>query len=151
VLRLDKANIYYLMYRKWQTDRFPLVYVIWSNNQDTMALNIHYAGKLFLGRQRQSQWVIRATNLNQSLLVLGRYRRHPALRVFFSFIESPRFSRMPWKSRYPYLRARWPRITELLIRQYKTPFMKVNWMTNKKSIDLAIMKAESNTWQIHSN
>lgn len=125
VLRIN--TVYYFRYWNYHQDPFPALYVLFSTPGNTWGLNIHYLGQIWNPRQ----WRFRKHNFFQTRDMLVRYRMHPAMNKFFRFLESDTFTRMDGRARYRYLKTKWPRMLEIMFRQYKSDLIQVLWSVQK--------------------
>ena len=117
-----------MRYWNYHQDQFPALYVIFSTPEYTWGLNIHYLGQIWNPRQ----WRYRRLNFFQTRDMLLRYRRHPAMNHFFRFLESDKFTMMNGKMRYQFIKNRWPKMIEVLYRQYHTGKIQPVWSIKKK-------------------
>lgn len=98
-----------------------MLYVLWSTATDTYGLNVHYIPQIFSSRG----WKYKRLTLHQTAEMMIKMRNHPALKVFFDFIEKPAFSSMNYRTKIKVLKARWPRLMNVMFRHYKTPYIQV--------------------------
>jgi len=128
VPRLRINTVYYFRYWNHHQDPLPALYVLFSTPKHTWGLNIHYLGQIWNPRN----WRFRRQNFFQTRDMLVRYRRHPAMNRFFRFLESDTFTRMDGRMRYRYLKAKWPKMIDVMFRQYHSSMIQVIWSIQKK-------------------
>jgi len=116
-----------MKYAKWHTDINPMLYVLWSDATDTFGLNMHYLPSIFSSKA----WKYRRLTLTQTAELMLRLRKHPALRIFFDFVEKPAFDSMNFKSKLKILKLRWPRLMDIMYRHYKTRYILIIEQTPK--------------------
>lgn len=129
-MRLQINTIYYFRYWHYHQDPFPALYVLFSNNEYTWGLNVHYLGQIWNPRY----WRFRKLNFFQTRDMLTKYRLHPAVNKFFKFLESDAFTRLNGRDRYQVIKRRWPRMIEVMYRQYKTPLIHLMWSIKKRHL-----------------
>jgi len=131
---METTKVYYIHYRDFKVDKYPVIYTLFSNNEDTMVLNIHYLVKIF----NPNFYRHKNKTLEQTVEQLRRLRKHPALMRFFQFIESRKFDSMSYETRYRIISKQWPKITKATIRHYKTNRIRVLWSEDKDNLDVKL-------------
>ncbi len=122
-------RVYFIRYGHYHVDQNPALYVLYSDPSDTYGLNIHYLPQIF-----SKQWKYRWINLIATIDMLRRYRRHPALKLFFEYLEMGSIDRMNWKSKISFLSKRWPRFIKSTFRHYKTPYIQIIQSLSEKQV-----------------
>ncbi len=143
---METTKVYYIYYRNYKVDKYPLVYCLYADNVDAMVLNVHYLVKIFNPqyyktiekKKKFQESYFKNRTFQQTVDQFRRLRKHPALIRFFQFVESSEFEKMSYDTRYRIISKRWPKITNSMIRHYKLNKVLVLWSEDKDRLDVVL-------------